>query len=56
MMSEAEIHVENEINAAVRKLYADGVTPQEMKAAIDRIVADIADQTARRLYLQARQS
>lgn len=56
MQSESEIHVENEINAAVRKLYAEGVAPHEMKAAIDRIVADITDQTTRRLYVQARQS
>lgn len=50
----ARDHIENTINAAVRKLYAEGVTAPEMKAAIDRIVADITDETARRIYLEAR--
>ena len=51
-----EAHIENVINAAVRKLYAEGIAPHEMKAAIDRIVADITDQTMRSMYAQARQS
>jgi hypothetical protein len=56
MKSEHDLRVENEINASVRKLYAEGFTPDEMKAAIDRIVADVTDRTTRQLYVQARQS
>lgn len=46
------IHVDNVINEAVRALYAEGITPNEMKDSIDRIVADISDQATRRLYVQ----
>lgn len=56
MRTKTEIRVENEINAAVRKLYAEGITPQEMKAAIDRIVADITAEATRRVYAQMRKS
>ncbi len=39
--------IRNEINRAVRALYADGYLPYEMKAAIDEIVAGITAEAAR---------
>lgn len=42
--------VDNALSAPVRELYASGYSRDEMKDAIDRIVASVTEETARQLY------